>query len=70
MVFKKLRKQNQELKEDIDCRDYVIKEQNQRIDRKQDSLLKILNECKNKSYKNLEEFRAKIKELATTGIRY
>ncbi len=55
---------------DIENREYLIKEQYQRIDRKQASFLKILDECKNNSYKSLDEFRAKIKELAETGIKY
>lgn len=55
---------------DIENREYLIKEQYQRIDRKQASFLKILNECKNNNYKSLDEFRAKIKELAETGIKY
>lgn len=55
---------------DIENREYLIKEQYQRIDRKQASFLKILDECKNNSYKSLDEFRAKIKELAKTGIKY
>lgn len=55
---------------DIENREYLIKEQYQRIDRKQASFLKILDECKNNSYKSLHEFREKIKELAETGIKY
>lgn len=55
---------------DIETREYLIKEQYQRIDRKQASFLKILDECKNNSYKSLHEFREKIKELAETGIKY
>ena len=55
---------------DIENREYLIKEQYQRIDRKQASFLKILDECKNNNYKSLDEFRAKIKELAETGIKY
>lgn len=55
---------------DIENREYLIKEQYQRIDRKQASFLKILDECKNNSYKSLDEFRAKIKELAETEIKY
>ncbi len=55
---------------DIENREYLIKEQYQRIDRKQASFLKILDECKNNSYKSLDEFRVKIKELAETGIKY
>ncbi len=55
---------------DIENREYLIKEQYQRIDRKQASFLKILDECKNNSYKSLDEFRARIKELAETGIKY
>nr|DAL21196.1 MAG TPA_asm: bromodomain protein [Caudoviricetes sp.] len=55
---------------DIENREYLIKEQYQRIDRKQASFLKILDECKDNSYKSLHEFREKIKELAETGIKY
>lgn len=55
---------------DIENREYLIKEQYQRIDRKQASFLKILDECKDNSYKSLHEFREKIKELAKTGIKY
>ena len=55
---------------DIENREYLIKEQYQSIDRKQASFLKILDECKNNNYKSLDEFRAKIKELAETGIKY
>lgn len=55
---------------DIENREYLIKEQYQRIDRKQASFLKILDECKNNNYKSLDKFRAKIKELAETGIKY
>ncbi len=55
---------------DIENREYLIKEQYQRIDRKQASFLKILDECKDNSYKSLQEFREKIKELAETGIKY
>lgn len=55
---------------DIENREYLIKEQYQRIDRKQASFLKILDECKNNNYKSLDEFRAKIKELAETEIKY
>ena len=55
---------------DIENREYLIKEQYQRIDRKQASFLKIIDECKDNSYKSLHEFREKIKELAETGIKY
>jgi flagellar capping protein FliD len=55
---------------DIENREYLIKEKYQRIDRKQASFLKILDECKDNSYKSLHEFREKIKELAETGIKY
>lgn len=55
---------------DIENREYLIKEQYQRIDRKQASFLKILDECKDNSYKSLQKFREKIKELAETGIKY
>ncbi len=55
---------------DIENREYLIKEQYQRIDRKQASFLKILDECKDNSHKSLHEFREKIKELAETGIKY
>ena len=55
---------------DIENREYLIKEQYQRIDRKQASFLKILDECKDNSYKSLHEFREKKKELAETGIKY
>lgn len=55
---------------DIENRECLIKEQYQRIDRKQASFLKILDECKDNSYKSLHEFREKIKELAETGIKY
>lgn len=55
---------------DIENREYLIKEQYQRIDRKQAFFLKILDECKDNSYKSLHEFREKIKELAETGIKY
>lgn len=55
---------------DIENREYLIKEQYQRIDRKQASFLKILDECKDNSYKSLHEFREKIKELAEIGIKY
>ena len=55
---------------DIENREYLIKEQYQRIDRKQASFLKILDECKDNSYKSLHEFREKIKALAETGIKY
>ena len=55
---------------DIENREYLIKEQYQRIDRKQASFLKILDECTDNSYKSLHEFREKIKELAETGIKY
>ena len=47
---------------DIENREYLIKEQYQRIDRKQASFLKILDECKDNSYKSLHEFREKIKD--------
>ena len=55
---------------DIENREYLIKEQYQRIDRRQASFLKILDECKDNSYKSLHEFREIIKELAETGIKY
>lgn len=65
-----LARQCKNLKLDIENREYFIKEQYQRIDRKQASLQKILNECENVNYKSLDEFRKKIKELAKTGIKY
>lgn len=58
------------LKLDIEDREYLIMEQHQRVNRKQASLQKILNECENMNYKSLDEFRKKIKELAKTGIKY
>ena len=60
--------QCQMMKLDLDNREYLINEQYQRIDRKQAFLLKILDE--RNSYKSINEFRAKIKELAKTGIKY
>ena len=65
-----LARQCKNLKLDIENREYFIKEQYQRIDRKQASLQKILNECENVNYKSLDEFRKKINELAKTGIKY
>lgn len=62
--------QCQMMKLDLDNREYLINEQYQRIDRKQAFLLKILDECNSNSYKSINEFRAKIKELAETGIKY
>ena len=58
-----LARQCKNLKLDIEDREYLIMEQHQRINRKQASLQKILNECENMNYKSLDEFRKKIKEL-------
>ena len=79
MLFNKLKEKRKMKKIDLEClcqmmkldldnREYLINEQYQRIDRKQAFLLKILDECN--SYKSINEFRAKIKELAKTGIKY
>ena len=68
--IKKIDLECQMMKLDLDNREYLINEQYQRIDRKQAFLLKILDECNSNSYKSINEFRAKIKELATTGIKY
>lgn len=65
-----LARQCKNLKLDIEDREYLIMEQHQRVNRKQASLQKILNECENMNYKSLDEFRKKIKELAKTGIKY
>lgn len=65
-----LARQCKNLKLDIEDREYLIMEQHQRVNRKQASLQKILNECENMNYKSLYEFRKKIKELAKTGIKY
>ena len=65
-----LARQCKNLKLDIEDREYLIMEQHQRVNRKQASLQKILNECENMNYKSLDEFRKKIKELAETGIKY
>ena len=65
-----LARQCKNLKLDIEDREYLIMEQHQRVNRKQASLKKILNECENMNYKSLDEFRKKIKELAKTGIKY
>ncbi len=68
--MKKIDLECQMMKLDLDNREYLINEQYQRIDRKQAFLLKILDECNSNSYKSINEFRAKIKELAKTGIKY
>ncbi len=68
--IKKIDLECQMMKLDLDNREYLINEQYQRIDRKQAFLLKILDECNSNSYKSINEFRAKIKELAKTGIKY
>jgi hypothetical protein len=65
-----LAKQCKDIAEQKQYRDYFIEEQNTRMERKQNSLKSILDECKKQQYNSLENFRNKIKELAETGIKY
>lgn len=59
-----------ELKNQIEDRNYFIKEQNERLNRKQNSIKEILELIECNTYNNEKAFLDKVKELAQTTIKY
>lgn len=60
----------EDLNDKVENRDYFIKEQNKRIERKQDLLKNILRLTECNMYNNEKIFLDKINELVQTGIEY